>query len=474
MPAPPPRMKSAEMLHEIFWRRGNQIERRPRLRGRLSANAVIIGGGIAGLTVAEELLKRGVDGVVLLEARFCGWGASGRSSGFITPASELGIAQLQHRFGDDDARLLWNLAQGGCDAIGATVRRHGIECGMLPADSLFIASDRSAFSEVHAEHEALRSLGYQSRLYDAGQVRQVIGSDSYGGAVRFPNSFAIDSLDYILGLRDSLIRRGLQIFEDSPVTSVDGKAVDTSDGVVSGGQVFFCLDHAAGRIGTLKRQTYHAQAFLIISEPIDDGMMRSIFPDGPQLVWDTDLIYQYFRPTADQRLLVGGGLLSRTYAGERENDTAPAQHVQRYITTRFPQLKQVRFESWWQGLIGVTKDFLPLAGRMSRDARHFVALCSAGLPWSTLAARTAVAAAIDGDDSLERFFLPERSGTELDLLQPAVPKPVVFALSHYYAKSVLRGDEATVARREKVIATSALIAASAAFLRAVWKWIRRR
>ena len=462
------------MLHEIFWHRGKPIDRRPRLHGQLPANAVIIGGGMAGLTVAERLLRRGVEGVVLLEAKFCGAGASGRSSGFITPASELGIAQLQHRFGDDEARVLWDLARGACDAIKTTIHQNGIECGMLPADSLFIASDESAFKTVEAEYDALRALGYKARLYDSDQVREVVGSESYGGAVRFPDSFAIDSFDYIRGLRESLRRGGLQIFEDSPATSVDGSDVHTAEGVVRGGHVFFCLDHAAAQIGALKRQTYHAQAFLIISEPLEDETMASIFPDGPQLVWDTDLIYQYFRPTADRRLLVGGGLLSRTYAGEHENDTAPAEHVLQYVRERFPDLRDIRFESWWQGLIGVTKDFLPLAGRMKSDPRHFAALCAAGLPWSTLAAETAVRAAIDGDDSLERFFRPERSTTELELIQPIVPKPLVFALSHAYAKSFLRGNEETIARRKNVIGSAAMIAALLAFLSSLWKWLRRK
>lgn len=450
------------------------MARLPGLRGRVSANAVIIGGGISGLTVAEELLGRGVDGVVLLEAKFCGAGASGRSSGFITPASELGIAQLQHRFGDEDARVLWDLAQGGCDAIKATISRHGIECGMVPADSLFIASDESSFKAVEAEYDALRALGYESRLYDRNQIRGVIGSGSYGGAVRFPHSFAIDSFDYVRGLRESLLLRGLRIFEASPVTSIDGNAVHTAEGTASGGSIFFCLDHGAGRLGPLQSQAYHAQAFLIISEPLEEKTMTSIFPDGPQLAWDTDLVYQYFRPTADRRLLAGGGLLSRTYGGERKNDTAPAEHVLRYVRKRFPSLDDVRFESWWQGLIGVTRDFLPLAGRMESDPRHFAALCSAGLPWSALAAKTAVRAAIDGDHTLDRFFKPERNGTELSLLQPLVAKPVVFALSHSYAKSFLKGDEATISRRKKFIEIAVSLAASIALLSSIWKWLRRR
>ncbi|MCA1673781.1 MAG: FAD-binding oxidoreductase, partial [Actinobacteria bacterium] len=74
------------MRHEVFWQRGKAIGARDKLAGSRSANVVIIGGGVAGLTVADELVGRGVEDIVVLEARFCGAGASGRSSGFITPA----------------------------------------------------------------------------------------------------------------------------------------------------------------------------------------------------------------------------------------------------------------------------------------------------------------------------------------------------------------------------------------------------
>ena len=88
------------MRHEVFWQRGKAIGARAKLAGSRSANVVIIGGGVAGLTVADELVRRGVEDIVVLEARFCGAGASGRSSGFITPASELGVSELRRRFGD--------------------------------------------------------------------------------------------------------------------------------------------------------------------------------------------------------------------------------------------------------------------------------------------------------------------------------------------------------------------------------------
>lgn len=464
--------KAAGMRHEIFWQRGKAIGARDKLAGSRSANVVIIGGGVAGLTVADELVRRGVEDIVVLEARFCGAGASGRSSGFITPASELSVSELRRRFGDDEARMLWDLAQGGCDSIRETIERYQIECGYLPADSLYIASDESSFHVIEEEHQARLALGYASRLYDRSDLPQVIGSTSYDGAVRSGQTFAINSFDYVRALSDRLADRGVRILENSAVTAVNGDEVRTGEGVVRARSLFFCLDHGAGSIGIAPGETYHAQAFLTISEPLDPQMSHSLFPDGPQLVWDTDLVYQYFRLTSDRRLLVGGGLLSRTYARERRHDMAPVHHLLSYIRDRFPQIIDVCFEAWWQGLIGVTKDFLPLVGTIRDSERHYVVLCAAGLPWSTFAAQAAVRMSLDGESHLDRFFKPDRSFTEIDLLQPLIPKPLTFALSHGYAKSYLRGDERKVSRRKRLIGAAALAGAAAGLLKLIGEWSR--
>ncbi|HVT02094.1 MAG TPA: FAD-binding oxidoreductase [Thermoanaerobaculia bacterium] len=461
------------MVNEIFWMRGKKITPRAKVIGSHSAKVAIIGGGVAGLTIADELLRSGIHDVVILEAGFCGSGASGRSSGFITPASELELSQLRRRFGDDDTRILWNAAQRGCDAIGETIQRYQLDCGFLAADSLYIASDEGSFDVVEEEHETRLALGYESRLYDRSSVAQVIGSDTFGGAVRYGRTFAIDSFEYVRTLSERLAQQGVQIFEGSAVTSVDGGVARTREGSVRAESIFFSLDHRACGIGVAKQEAYHAQTFLTISEPLDEALARSIFPDGPQLVWDTDLIYQYFRLTPDRRLLLGGGLLSRTYAPERPNDGVPVQHLLDYVRRRFPQIEGVRFESMWPGLIGVTKDLLPLAGKCEGRPGHYAALCSSGLPWSVLAARVAVQIAIDGKSELSDFLDPQRSFTELDLTQPVVRKPLTFALSHAYAKSLLKGDARRVSQRKQVIKRVSLGAAIAVLLILAWRRLRR-
>jgi gamma-glutamylputrescine oxidase len=415
----------------------------------------IIGGGIAGLTVADELTRRGLEDIDLFEAETCGAGATGRSSGFITPASELGLYELQHRFGDDIARLLWDAAQAGCDAIDETIARDSIACGRIEADSLFVASTERQFQIVEREHEARRQLGYESKLYRSGEMSEFVGTSAYGGAVRYGDSFAMDPYPYVRALASRLADRGVRIHEDTRLLNVSGRDIATNRGSLTAETIFFCVDFAAADLHVAKPSVYHAQTFLMISEPLDEGALRAVFPGRPFLVWDTDLIYQYFRLTADHRLLVGGGLLSRTYGASRPHDPAAIDHVLDSIRRRFPVLESVRFTSDWNGLIGVTKDFLPLAGHL-RD-RHYVALCSAGLPWSVVAAKTAVRSAFDGGDRLEPFLTPHRSFSEVDLLQPVVGRRVSFALSHAYAKSALRGTSTQIKRRKRIVVAAAVL-----------------
>lgn len=416
----------------------------------MGAGVAIVGGGIAGLTLAQELLDRGVRDIVIVEAEFCGAGATGRSSGFITPPSELELSRLVQRFGEDSARRLWDRAQESCDHI----RAHADE--VLDADSLFVASDARSFGTIRDEFNARRALGYEATIYP--DVSGIVGSTSFGGGVRFGRTFAINAYDYVTRLSDRL---DITIFESSRAVSVRPGEVRTAHGCVQAAQVAVCIDHQSKHRGAFRVQT-----FLAVTEPLTNKTLHSIFPDGPLLVWDTDLVYQYFRPTPDRRLLVGGGLLTRTYLPPGSGASGAVEHLIDYARRRFPQLAKTKFAAWWPGAIGVTKDFLPLAGQI--DDHCYIAGCAAGLPWSVVAARVTADLMTGRENPDSHFFQPDRSFTDLDLLQPLIGKPLTFAASHYYAKHFLRGDAKQVKRRKNVIVVLA------ALLAALFLWRRKR
>lgn len=451
------------MYDRPFWL--EQRDQLPSLRSDIRADAVVIGGGITGLTVAQLLADRGRS-VVVLERDTCGSGATGRSSGFITPDSELQVAQLVRRFGNDVAGRLWRHAAAACEHIRRTIGAYRVDCDFLPADSFYIAAGRSARSTIADEHEARLEVGLASSHYDNHRLTSAIDARGFDSAVRYGGTFAITPHRYAVGVRDRLIESGVRVYERSCVRSLDDDMAVTDGGSVNAGLFFVCADRDLASIGHARAAAYRVQTFLAATEPLPRDMFRRLFPDGDLLVWDTDLIYHYFRRTADDRLLVGGGRLRDTY-GPPRNGTAAIGNLQRYVQHRLPVMDGAELTHVWSGLIGVTKDFLPLAGRDRRRAHHFYAGCGAGIPWSVLAAQC-VAAAADGEHELEPFFDPHRAFTDVDPMQPIARKPVTFALAHAYTKGLLRGSAQQIRRRRPLVAV-ALTAAALALARAIRK-----
>lgn len=454
------------MEDEVYWYSRTRHDGAAPLEEALEADAVVVGGGMAGLAAAQWLRETAGKDVVVLEARFCGAGATGKSSGFITPDSELELTSLARRFGDADARLLWGAATRGCQQIRANVERFGIECDFLAADSLFVANGRTAFDIVREEHEAHVRLGFPSTLYTRASLPDVLGSDGFDGAVRAGGTFGIDAYAYVQGLKRALAGLGVRVFEDSPATQIGLHVVRTPRGAVRAPIVIVCLDRFAPTLGVATRDTYHAQTFIALTEPLGHDQLRHLFPNGPMLVWDTDLTYHYFRPTRDGRLLVGGSSLLETFRQHESHGAGPAEHLETYVHEKFPALGRVAFTHRWPGLIGVTKDLLPIAGPSSHVRGQYEAICSAGLPWSVLAGQVAARRAAQGATELDRFFAPDRAFTVLDPLQPILGKPLAFALSVLWAKNWQRGHPPEVARRQRVVRALLWGAAGGALLAA--------
>jgi gamma-glutamylputrescine oxidase len=262
---------------------------------------------------------------------------------------------------------------------------------------------------------------------------------------------------YIHGLRRRLADLGARIYEHSPVVSSEDDRVVTDRATARADRIFFCADRDLARIGRRRYAAHYAQTFLAATDPLPARVIRELFPAGDLLVWDSDVLYHYFRRTADDRLLIGGSLRRNLY-GPPARDDAALNDLHRYVEQRLPGLAPYPFTHTWSGLIGVTKDLLPLAGRDGDRRRHFYAGCAAGLPWSVLAAQCAVNAG-DGGDALEPFFDPSRAFTDLDPLQYVARKRVTFALSHAYAKAALRGS-ATAIRRRRPFAIGIVLGAA--------------
>lgn len=421
-------------LGRSWWEAGASAERYPPLPGSTGCDVAVIGGGVAGLHAALRLARDGAD-VVLLERSFCGGGTSGRSSGFITPDSELQLASMIRRFGQAEAAVLWGIAEAGVALIAGTAREHEFQCDLLAPESLFLGVGRRGARSVRAEARAREALGYGSTLYEEAALT-AIHPGRYQAGVRYGGTWAIDPLRYCQHLRGLLRERGVRIHEDTEVGALSGTTAVSTRGSVTAGHIIVCIDKLPKRFNPRAwRKYYHAQTYLTISEPLTPANAAHLFPEEPLQCWDSRLVYTYYRLTGDNRLLLGGGSPITTFAPREIRSARVIESVIRGFRNRFPALGGLEFIQYWPGLIDITQDLLPLAAPDPENPAVQYVLGPAGLPWAAWCGDYVAGRLIPkGAADLSRFFGWDRDQLVPDALERVIGKPISFTLDYFHSR----------------------------------------
>ncbi|MDA1169166.1 MAG: FAD-binding oxidoreductase [bacterium] len=417
----------------IYWYSLKDPKPSEAFLGEMKTTVAVVGGGMAGLSCAQRIHDAGVP-VVVIEKDFCGAGASGKTSGFITPDSEIELSSLLDTYGPEKAKRIWEFVISGVDSIRKNIDRYNISCDYQVQDSLFIANNASGFKHVTKEYEARTQLGYTSTLYDNAKVKEIIGSKKYAGAVRYPDTFGMNSYLYCQAMKDVLRASDVPIYEQTPATSIVGHEIITPHGRITADHIIVCADRFIPDLGALKKEIYHVQTFLGITKPLSSDQIQVIFPKNPMMVWDTDLVYNYFRLTRDNRLLIGGGDLFYTYAHDVTNNTSRfGRRLKNYINKKFP-LIHIEMEYLWPGMLGVSKDLLPIIGPDEDNDYIFYVGAATGLPWAAALGQYAADRMLYGRSEFDEDFSPRRHFVIGRRMQSLLRTPATYALSHGIAK----------------------------------------
>lgn len=343
----------------------NPFADQPQLLGDLSADVVVVGGGFTGLSAALHAAEAGFS-VVLLEGQRIGWGASGRSGGQMIPGMRWGAVDLAERFGDDRTRQLVSLANLAGDMVKGRIERHEIACD-LRHGHFHAAAKPAHLDHMKRELDCLeRLLDYQgARLVEAGAVQDYVASPGYYGGYADDNGGHLHPLNYALGLAQAALDAGVQIFERSAVTAMDhaGPVIaTTAHGTVTARHGVLACDAFMGELDPkLGAMTMPVANYNVATAPLGENRARALIPSGAA-VSDSKFVLNYFRLSADNRLIFGGG--------EKYTPRPPANieaFVRPYLEQVFPQLKGVGIDYGWGGMVGVTLNRLPHFGRIGNS-----------------------------------------------------------------------------------------------------------
>lgn len=371
----------------------------PELDGHVEADICIVGAGFTGVSTALTLAERGYS-VAIVEANRVGWGASGRNGGQLINGLS-GMARLEKKLGREHADMLWDLRWRGNDIIHERVEKYGIQCDLKNGFVETALKERHVRElDEYAEEMERRNFPYPYEVWDREKTQASLGTDAYiGGFVCYRDGH-LHPLNLCIGEARAAEGLGVQIFEQSPVTGIQhgnrprvmtAKGHVEADAVVLAGNAYHLLESKH-----LSNLTFPAGSYIIGTEPLPDEVVNEINPLD-LAVCDLNDIVDYFRLSADKRLLYGGRC---NYSGRVPHSIKGAM-LPRMLKI-YPRLKDVRIEYEWGGNIGIVLNRIPALGRINGNVYYSQGYSGHGVNASHIMGEL-VADAIGG--TMEKFDL---------------------------------------------------------------------
>jgi glycine/D-amino acid oxidase-like deaminating enzyme len=379
----------------------NSAARYPMLEGEVRVDVAVVGGGFTGLNTALELAEQGKR-VALVEAHRIGWGQSGRNGGQVTGSLSGDAAierQLAHLAGQQAAEdFIWYLRWRGQDIIRERVARYGIACD-IKSGHLHTAYKASHMPAMRAAHEdmARRGMGHLVELIEARDIGRFLDTPLYHGGIYNRNNLHLHPLNLCLGEARALAGLGGLIFEQSPVLEIVHGATPSlrlphgrivADQILLAGDVSHKLERRK-----LSGMIFPAAGGIVATEPL--GELARTLNLQDVAVYDSRFVLDYYRVTADGRLLFGGGA---NYSGKPSRDIAA--ELRPCIESTFPKLRGVGIDFQWSCDMGIVFNRIPQLGKLAPNVWYAQGYSGHGLATSHIVGEV-MAKAITG--TMERF-----------------------------------------------------------------------
>ena len=373
----------------------------PALVGEHRADVCIIGSGFTGISSALHLAEKRYK-VHVVEANRVSWGASGRNGGQIIGGIS-GEQRMAKALGDEGERIMWELRWRGHEIIRQRVEKYHINCD-LKWGYLDVAIKPRHLRAQEQERDYLARHGFTHEVsaLDATQTAQLIGTQSYIGSLLNMGNGHLHPLNLCIGEARAAVGLGASIWEQSPVLNIERgsrprvvteKGAVNADAVILAGNAYHLL------APELRNHLAPVNSFIIATEPLTPEQVQRYNPQD-LAVCDPNFVLEYFRLSADKRLLFGG---RQNYFG------CDPQKIKSLLVPQmrrhFPELGQLKIDYAWGGTIGVTLNRVPQLGRLENNIFFSQGYCGHGVNVTHLAGEI-MAEAVSG--SLEKLDIFER------------------------------------------------------------------
>ena len=378
------------------------------LQSDTQADVCIIGGGLAGLTTAWELLKRNKS-VIVIEENKVSWGASGRNGGFCLNGWSEGLGVIEKRSGFADAKQLFAMSVEGVDIVRENIEQNNLpDCNIVKGKLSVVRYEAAEQMQRYRDRMAQR-FNYEYEYLDTAAIRQKLNTPIYKQALRDSTGFHFHPLNYALGLADLIRAKGGRIFENSAMQSftrnmqagATGRyTVKTARGSVKCDDVVLCCGGYGGaQFGKLRRAFLPIATYVVLTEKL--GSRLQDFIGTTDAVGDDRRSSDYYRVVEGDRILWGGRITTKN----EQDETRLAATLRKDMCDVFAGLKDVKIEKAWSGLMGYSRHKMPHIAKVEDGLWTCSSFGGHGMNTTAIGGRV-VAEAISGDSDRIRLFEP--------------------------------------------------------------------
>ena len=373
----------------------------PALQGDVECDVCVVGGGLAGVSAALNLAEQGLR-VVLLEGSHIGFGASGRNGGQVIAGYACDMDTIKGQLGLPAAQRFWRMSVEAIEIIEQRVRQHQIDCQWTRGFCNVAVKPAHLASLQDWQRELADSYDYpHGELWGKERLAAVLGSSRYQGGLFDPLSGHLHPLNYLIGLARAARAAGVQIYEQTPVQAFragEAPLVQCEQGAVRCRQLVLACNAYLGKLApSLQSRIMPVGTYVIATEPLGEARARSLIANN-MAVCDTNFVLDYYRLSADHRLLFGGKV---SYSGREPRQLAQAMRAD--MLRVFPQLADVAVDYAWGGFCDITLNRAPDFGRLAPNIYYAQGFSGHGVANTGLAGKV-IAEAIAGDDSRLALF----------------------------------------------------------------------
>lgn len=379
-------MGEEKMVLEVnnsYWSKDESIPLNRALSSNLKLDIAIIGGGYTGLSSAYHLAKMNPNlKIAVFEAKNVGSGASGRHGGMV-------LSSLPNEY-EENSAILWayNQSVENMKFIDSLSRAFKIDCDLILngyCQTIYREDEVQGYKQYVKE---LNGAGIPLEFWDKQTTMEKLGTNLYHGAIFDPNGGSVHAIKLINLLKTAAEKQGVTIYENSPIVSFkEGKTIklkvnsNSSEYDVEANGMVVATNAYTSKLGIFKNKIMPVHTQVAATEPLSQSQLESIHKKTWLPFFDSRIMLFHLVLTDDNRIVVGGGNVDYYFNNGlkyKGNLVAISDMMLNELVKIYPQLKGIKFEFAWNGILGVTYDEMATVGVMGENNNIYYGLAYNG------------------------------------------------------------------------------------------------